>query len=854
MAGQNAVIRVLLLGVVLAVTLGLFVLKGFETRSDLRLGMTPDEVERARAEAIRETLAGVPATPSTPSTAPRSPKEPPKVVAASGNQQLVVSETTLDTTTPDGVPAPPPYFPITMDYDHQAIWLAKDEDIDDGVSLWDPSTGVLKSWPLEHGPFSFLVPPTPIATSTGLFLIGGQHIDKREWLYDPTRVALVTRDGHLLMARLQVERDRPSLLALRDQSVLVVGGCAEQCKKRGGSTSRRYSNAVERISLVDGKMHIDRLADLPGEPRTGISLVELPDGRVMALGGSSGQYLGSKPMSAQSWFLDPVSGKWAEGPMMNTAREKATATLLDQGDVLVVGGWTPENDWQNGPSDSVELWVPEQNRFFPLGRLPLRVAGHQAVWSGTGTDRHLLVAGGMVGAWNGNRVVLGYDQKEDRWQTRGENCIAHNRDGSLFLAPLTSLAPAQIWCMETKVPIERAWSVVALRSPGEENKTPLADKAGIALQRSRFGFLPPKDELPGLVVGGAVSGTPTAIVDALWLDGRMLALAPLNHARTWPQVFRLPQGGIVVVGGADAVRGNRSDPSPSPEILFTDGGLEQAHWQDLALPLPPGAVWGQLRDGSFLILKPGGAVEQLTLSRTEDGAVHIARRDFPSLNRSRRWYRMLEKGMDVVIRELADGRIVVAGGQVPRHRIALLDADVFSAGGETRYVGTGQDEASLQYEIYDPVAKRWHESARSLTEGDLAAILADGRVVKWGVDRPWAVEDEEHQPVGILQISSADGSAWQQWPAASTPAIEVSNYGYGSRPFVLDDELFLSGALAQHRSGIGMDAVQWFNAASRKWETVWELPPGEKWRDHIGRVVIRSLANGKRVMLPVTER
>jgi hypothetical protein len=430
-------------------------------------------------------------------------------------RRLLVSETTLDTTAANGVPAPPPYFPITMDYDPQALWLAKDEDFSDGVSLWNPSTGALRSWPLEHGPFSFLAPPTPIATSAGLFLIGGQHIGKNAWLYDPTRVALVTRDGHLLTARLQVERDRPNLLALRDQSVLVVGSCAEQCKKRSGSTPHRYSNAVERISLVDGKLHINRLADLPGEPRIGISLVELQDGRVMALGGSSGRYMGSKPMSAQSWLLDPASGKWSQGPAMNTAREKATATLLDQGDVLVVGGWTPENDWQNGPSDSVERWVPEQNRFFPAARLPLRMAGHQAVWSGTGAVRQLLVAGGMVGAWNGNRVVLGYDQKKDRWQTRGENCIAHNGDGSLFLAPLTSLAPAQIWCMETKVPIERAWSVVALRSPGEENMTPLADKAGIALQRSRFSFLPPKDGLPGLVVGGAVSGTSMAAVDAL---------------------------------------------------------------------------------------------------------------------------------------------------------------------------------------------------------------------------------------------------------------------------------------------------------------------------------------------------
>jgi hypothetical protein len=70
----------------------------------------------------------------------------------------------------------------------------------------------------------------------------------------------------------------------------------------------------------------------------------------------------------------------------------------------------------------------------------------------------------------------------------------------------------------------------------------------------------------------------------------------------------------------------------------------------------------------------------------------------------------------------------------------------------------------------------------------------------------------------------------------------------------LDNELFLSGELAQHRSGIGMDAVQWFNVASHQWETVWEIPQGEQWRDHIGRMVIRTLANGKRVMLPVTER
>ncbi len=114
-------------------------------------------------------------------------------------------------------------------------------------------------------------------------------------------------------------------------------------------------------------------------PRTRHAAVRLLDGRVLIVGGTAlgplgprdpvtGQWPTGLLASAELW--DPATGRFSATGRMATEREDATATLLDDGRVLVAGGVT----WQHGGSEtglaSAELYDPATGTFSPTG--PMR--------------------------------------------------------------------------------------------------------------------------------------------------------------------------------------------------------------------------------------------------------------------------------------------------------------------------------------------------------------------------------------------------------------------------------------------------------------------------------------------------
>ena len=45
--------------------------------------------------------------------------------------------------------------------------------------------------------------------------------------------------------------------------------------------------------------------------------------------------------------------------------------------------------------------------------------------------------------------------------------------------------------------------------------------------------------------------------------------------------------------------------------------------------------------------------------------------------------------------------------------------------------------------------------------------------------------------------------------------------------------------------------VEWFNTATNRWDVLWQSKVGDNWRTHQGRILVRKLANGKTMVLPV---
>jgi hypothetical protein len=136
-------------------------------------------------------------------------------------------------------------------------------------------------------------------------------------VYDP-KTGKFSHDGSLAEARAGAQA-----LLLGDGTVLVEGG--------------GYGALVETMEIFDPARGKSALVKLPANVESlpmeaAISL--LADGRVLIAGGS---YDDLNTASNVTLIFDPASGEFSNGPLMARPRQGATATLLDDGRVLIVG-------------------------------------------------------------------------------------------------------------------------------------------------------------------------------------------------------------------------------------------------------------------------------------------------------------------------------------------------------------------------------------------------------------------------------------------------------------------------------------------------------------------------------------
>ena len=164
---------------------------------------------------------------------------------------------------------------------------------------------------------------------------------------------------------------------LDDGRVLVVGGSPQEDT---GSTTALIWDPVTASFVPTGSLAI---------ARSGHTATRLPDGRVLVIGGASdGTFAGS----AEIW--DPATGTLTLAGSPAAGRVDHTATLLPDDRVLVVGGMDlPMNHTYVGLA-SAEIWDPTSETFRPTGSLFVGRPSHTATLLDDG--RVLVVGGGST--------------------------------------------------------------------------------------------------------------------------------------------------------------------------------------------------------------------------------------------------------------------------------------------------------------------------------------------------------------------------------------------------------------------------------------------------------------------------
>src|SRR5512140_26592 len=143
-------------------------------------------------------------------------------------------------------------------------------------------------------------------------------VDSRDWTAGP---GLFTATGSMHAAR-----GHHTATLLPDGRVLIAGGYDEPTTCLAGA--ELYDPATGSFT-VTGSL---------ANARASHTATLLPSGKVLVTGGISFGPAGGPPYLASAELYDPATGTFAPTGAMATPRSGHTATLLQDGRVLIVGG------------------------------------------------------------------------------------------------------------------------------------------------------------------------------------------------------------------------------------------------------------------------------------------------------------------------------------------------------------------------------------------------------------------------------------------------------------------------------------------------------------------------------------
>ena len=335
--------------------------------------------------------------------------------------------------------------------------------------------------------------------------------------------ALATKVMWVPTGALDMPRMFHSATLLGTGKVLVVGGIANAAILTGAEL---YDPASGTWSPT-GNMSV---------PRVGHTATLLPSGKVLVVGG--------EPNAETAEIYDPTTGSWALTDNLGTARIGHTATLLQSGRVLVVGGYVYGIDGESLVlARSAELFDPATGTWSPTGSPFKPRYWHTATLL---NDGKVLIARGSVDDYyiDPTSTAELYDPGTGTWSAVATSLLPTWGHTATLLPNGTVLLTGG----ETsgRFGQNSTYSAMcALFDPATGRWTDTG-KLRTPRQMHTATLLPTGDVL----IAGGVNPTPLAAAERFDVNtGKWTATATLGEARGAHSAILLPDGKVLIAGG-----------------------------------------------------------------------------------------------------------------------------------------------------------------------------------------------------------------------------------------------------------------------------------------------------------------
>ena len=298
----------------------------------------------------------------------------------------------------------------------------------------------------------------------------------------------------------------------------------------------------------------------------GATATVLQDGRVLVAGGE----VDGNSSSAAAELYDPATGRWTPTRKMFAKRRGHVATLLADGRVLVAGGWS----YSGLPPEFGEIYDPSSGTWTKTSRM------NHWRYSPSATllaDGRVLVTGGWSSGGGVTRHAEIYDPAANRWTA--------TRNMAATPGPATSLADGRVLVMhegrapEIFDPGTGRWRTIASPLSGSP-----WDAAPVRLPDGEVLLLSPRNgaaELydPAANAWTATSGPHTGLGPGVLLaDGTVLVVGRVSTGRfdpitgSWSDVPRPPLPRDYGLDSIDGVEVNLIAVLRDGRILATENG------------------------------------------------------------------------------------------------------------------------------------------------------------------------------------------------------------------------------------------------------------------------------------------